>query len=114
MEAVGRTAYRRVTTTPGGRHGQPADRAPHHRFATWRGAFDRFAEQRRRAGVQRERIRQPVDDPHYVLVDLEFLTREAAQRFQAFLEAQVWNTEENSPALAGTPRARVADDAPLS
>jgi hypothetical protein len=35
-------------------------------FATWCGAFDRFAEARRDAGVTAEHVLRPVDDPHYV------------------------------------------------
>ena len=40
-------------------------------LATWRGAFDRFAERRRQGGVCGERLQRPVDDGHYVLVDLD-------------------------------------------
>ncbi len=83
-------------------------------FETWHLAFDRFAPQRREGGVVRERIMQPVGDPLYVLIDLEFATVDAAQRFQQFLETRVWSTPASSPALVGTPRARVADDAPVA
>lgn len=81
-------------------------------IATWRAAFDRFAPHRLRAGVLRERILQPVGDPHYVLVDLDFASVDEARRFQTFLETQVWADPASSPALAGTPRARVAVPAP--
>ena len=81
-------------------------------FDTWYGAFGRFAGRRQEGGVLSERIRQPVDDPHYVLVDLEFATVEAAQRFQHFLETQVWSNPANSPALEGSPRARILEPAP--
>jgi hypothetical protein len=78
-------------------------------FDTWRQAFARFAAQRQEGGVLRERIMQPVDDPHYVLIDLEFGTLEGARRFQQFLETQVWSVPANSPALVGSPRARIAE-----
>lgn len=52
-------------------------------FHTWHGAFARFAARRKEGGVRRERIMQPVDDPHYVLIDLEFATAEAAQLLSA-------------------------------
>ena len=83
-------------------------------FDTWHDAFARFAARREEGGVMRERILQPVDDPHYVLVDLEFGTVEAAQRFQKFLETQVWSNPANSPALQGNPRSRIAEIAPIS
>lgn len=78
-------------------------------FDTWYAAFVRFAGHREQAGVLRERIMQPVDDPRYVLVDLDFATVEAARGFQEFLETTVWSTPANSPALVGSPRARVAE-----
>ena len=76
-------------------------------LAVWRAAFDGFAERRRQGGVCGERLRHPVDDERAVVVDLDFPTRAQAQRFLAFLETVVWAAPENSPALAGTPRARL-------
>jgi len=83
-------------------------------FTVWRDAFGRFAGRRVEAGVIRERIMQPVDDPNYVLVELEFATVEAARGFQGFLETRVWSTPANSPALVGSPRVRIAEVAPTS
>lgn len=81
-------------------------------FDTWHDAYGRFAARRKEGGVLRERIMQPVDDAHYVLIDLEFATVEAAQRFQRFLETQVWSNPANSPALEGSPRSRIVDTVP--
>ena len=78
-------------------------------LGTWRAAFDRFAERRRQAGVSSERIQQPVDDDHYVVVDLDFPSREQAQRFLGFLQTVVWASRESSPALAGTPQTRILE-----
>jgi len=74
---------------------------------TWLQAFSRFEEARRRAGVRAERILQPLDDDKYIYVELDFDTVEQAAGFQEFLETNVWTSKEASPALAGTPRARV-------
>ena len=38
----------------------------------WKKAFDSFAEARAKAGVRSFAIRQPVDDPKYLMLDLEF------------------------------------------
>lgn len=76
-------------------------------FATWKGAFDQFAGKRADAGVTAHRIHQPVDDPAYVVVQLDFPTVELAQAFREFLETRVWTTPANSPGLAGNPRVRV-------
>ncbi len=82
-------------------------------FDTWHDAFARFADRRKEGGVLHERIMQPIGDPLYVLIDLEFGTREAAQRFLEFLENRVWSSPANSPALVGSPQARIADTAPI-
>ena len=76
-------------------------------FAVWKAAFDRFAEQRAARGVRDHRIQQPVDDPRYVVVDLDFATTSEAEGFLDFLRTTVWATPERSPALAGTPAALV-------
>ncbi|MGI8652227.1 MAG: hypothetical protein ACR2I7_05445 [Geodermatophilaceae bacterium] len=41
-------------------------------FDLWRGAFERFEQYRTQAGVRAERIQRPVDDPQYVVIDLDF------------------------------------------
>jgi len=78
-------------------------------FDTWQAAFDRFADRRRQGGVQSERIGRPVDDDHYVVIDLDFPAGDQAQRFLGFLEATVWASRDSSPALAGTPRTRILE-----
>jgi hypothetical protein len=76
-------------------------------LATWLRAFGRFAEARKSAGVTAQRVRQPVDDDHYICVELDFHTADEARAFKRFLETKVWSSPEASPGLGGTPRARV-------
>jgi hypothetical protein len=76
-------------------------------FATWKAAYDRFAARRAEAGVLAERVQQPVDDPSFVVIDLDFASLEAASGFLSFLETEVWSTPSNSPALAGSPVTRM-------
>lgn len=76
-------------------------------LGTWLAAFSRFADARREAGVTSQRIHQPVDDEKYIVVQLDFDTIEAADRFKAFLANVVWKSRELSPGLAGAPRARI-------
>ena len=80
-------------------------------YAVWRSAYARFADRRRQAGVLAERVQQPVDDGHYVVVDLDFPSRDQAERFLAFLETTVWASRDSSPALAGTPHTRLLEPA---
>lgn len=73
----------------------------------WKAAFDRFADLRTHAGVRAHRIQQPIDDPHYVVVDLEFGTTAEAHAFADTLRSRIWPSRNNAPALAGTPRTRI-------
>lgn len=78
-------------------------------FTDWRAAFDRFASLRGQAGVRQHSIRRPVDDEHYVMVDLDFDITEAAQAFLEVLQERVWPSPQNAPALVGTPLTRILD-----
>jgi hypothetical protein len=78
-------------------------------YAAWKQAFDRFAAMRRDSGVTHHRIHRPVGDEHYVLLDLDFGTGEAAAKFLDFLTTAVWSTPANAPALAGKPETRILD-----
>lgn len=74
---------------------------------TWLGAFDRFEEARRKAGVNAQRVAQPIDDDNYICVELDFDSVDQAEAFKEFLETRVWSSPDASPALGGTPRARM-------
>lgn len=78
-----------------------------HDYEIWQKAFDSFAEARANAGVRSFTIRQPVDDPKYLMLDLEFDTSGQAEAFAEFLHQQVWSTPASSPALAGAPQTRI-------
>jgi hypothetical protein len=82
-------------------------------FDVWRTAFGRFAYVRARSGVLAHRVHRPVDDPRYVVIDLDFGTTEEAQRFLTFLRDQVWTSTENAPALVGSPQTRILELAEL-
>lgn len=76
-------------------------------YAVWKQAFDRFAGLRQEAGVRGHHVRRPVDDPHHVVIDLDFDTADQASRFLAILQTRVWSTPANSPALAGDPVTQI-------
>ena len=78
-------------------------------FATWTSAFDRFAGARAKAGVTGDRIRRPIDNPHHLIIDLDFETTEHAAAFRQFLENVVWSNPEMSPALEGRPTTRILE-----
>jgi hypothetical protein len=80
-----------------------------HDYDTWQKAFDSFEQARAKAGVRSFAIRQPVNDPKYLMLDLEFDTQEQAESFVGFLHDRVWSSPTSSPALAGRPQTRILD-----
>jgi hypothetical protein len=80
-----------------------------HDYQIWQKAFDSFAQARAKAGVRSFAIRQPVDDPKYLTLDLEFDTAGRAEAFAEFLHQHVWSSPASSPALAGAPQTQILD-----
>ncbi len=75
-------------------------------LATWKAAFDRDPVDRAGSGVRHYVIHQPVDDPQYVHVDLDFDTAQEAHAFLASMAA-VWSSASAAPALRGTPQTSI-------
>lgn len=78
-------------------------------YDTWKRAFDRFADVRRVSGVLRHRVHRPTDNERYVVIGLDFGTRDEAAKFLHILTTRVWSTPANSPALAGAPQTRILE-----
>jgi hypothetical protein len=78
-------------------------------YEIWKKAFDGFGEARANAGVRSFSIRLPVDDPKYLMLDLEFDTASGAETFADFLVQHVWSSPGSSPGLAGAPKTRILD-----
>ena len=76
-------------------------------FSMWKAAFDRDPVNRVASGVTAYRISRPVDDPLYVVVELDFEQREQAEALLANLQAKVWNSADVAPALQGAPKTRI-------
>lgn len=77
-------------------------------FALWKAAFDRDPIDRRGLGVRRHRVFRPLDDPNYVIVELEFDTTAEAERCGVALR-ELWSSRQAAPALSGDPRVRIVD-----
>ena len=80
-------------------------------LGVWNAAFERFADVRAKFGVRSQRVQHPVDDPHYVVIDLDFDTPDEASRFLGFLHANVWSSASNAPALVGAPQTKILQQA---
>lgn len=78
-------------------------------FDVWKGAFERFSAGRNRAGVRHYRVRRPVSEPNYVMIDLDFDNSDQAAAFLEVLHREVWRSREASPALVGTPQTRIVE-----
>ena len=73
-------------------------------FQGWKKAFDNDPLDRKKSGVRRYRISRPVDDPNYLIVDLEF---DDAQQAEAMLSSlrKLWGQVEGT--IIAQPHARV-------
>jgi hypothetical protein len=80
---------------------------PIREYAGWKAAFDRDPARREAAGVRRYRVYRPVDDPHYVLVELDFEVRDAAETFLVAMRA-IWRQVEGT-VVTGGPQARIVE-----
>jgi hypothetical protein len=77
-------------------------------FATWKAAFDRDPAGRIRSGVLRFSIYQPLGNPQYVLIDLEFETVAQAEGLLASMK-RVWGSGAAGDALGGEPRTQILE-----
>ena len=75
-------------------------------FDGWKVAFDRDPARREASGVLRYRIFRPVDDPHFVCVDLDFDTKDAAETFVTIMRP-IWQRVDGT--VMTSPRVRVVD-----
>lgn len=69
-------------------------------FAMWKAAFDRDPIDRRGLGVRRHRVYRPLDDPDYIIGELEFDTPAQAHACREALRT-LWDSPHAAPALAG-------------
>ena len=75
-------------------------------FDTWkRTAFDADPIGRVKSGVRRHRISRSVDDPNFVMIELEFNTRPEAEAMHTVLR----NLWRNPLAQIGAPTARIIE-----
>jgi hypothetical protein len=74
-------------------------------FDRWKRAFDSDPVGRARSGVRRYRVSRPIDDPNYVVIDLEFDTKSEAESLLAGMR-QVWSRADHS--VSSNQRARIA------
>lgn len=75
-------------------------------FEGWKKTFDRDPVGRRQSGVIRYKILQKIDDPNYVIIDLEFEKLSEAENFLNSLR-KLWGRVEGS--VVNNPQARIIE-----
>jgi hypothetical protein len=75
-------------------------------FAAWKKVFDSDPLGRQLSGVRRYRVLRPVDDPGYVMVDLEFDTLVQAEATLERLR-QLWGRVEGT--IINKPQGRLVE-----
>ncbi len=77
-------------------------------YHTWKEAFDSDPVGREKSGVRRYRIFRPIDDPNYVMIDLEFDTPGEAEALLAAMRV-VW--DRVARIITSKPQARIVETA---
>jgi hypothetical protein len=72
----------------------------------WKQAFESDPVGREKLGVRRYQILRPIDDPNYVMIDLEFDTPRQAEALLAAMRA-VWSRVEGT--VMTNPQARIVE-----
>ncbi|MCB9419741.1 MAG: hypothetical protein H6667_08050 [Ardenticatenaceae bacterium] len=72
----------------------------------WKQAFDNDPVGREKSGVRRYQILRPVDDPNYVMIDLEFDTVNQAEALLAAMRV-VWGRVEGT--IMMNPESRIVE-----
>lgn len=73
-------------------------------YDNWKKAFESDPIGRKDSGVRRHRILRAVDDPNYVMIDLEFDSSDEAERMHAGLR-ELWGRVD----VMTDPQARTAE-----
>lgn len=75
-------------------------------FDNWKAAFDSDPVGRKRLGVRRYRILRSIDEPNYVMIDLEFDTKGEAEALLSAMRS-VWSRVQGS--VMSDPQARIVE-----
>ena len=77
-------------------------------FDSWKQAFESDPAGREKGGVRRYQVFRPIDDPNYVIIDLDFDSSRAAEAFLGAMR-EVWQSPVAASALTGSPQARIVE-----
>ena len=75
-------------------------------FEGWKKAFDSDPVGREKSGVRRYQVLRSIEDPNYVLIDLEFDSKTKAEAFLAAMR-EVWRRVDGT--VITNPQARIVE-----
>ena len=75
-------------------------------YEVWKQAFDGDPVGRQQSGVRRYQVLRAIDDPNYVMIDLEFDTASDAEALLAAMRV-VWDRVQGS--LLSNPKVRIVE-----
>ena len=75
-------------------------------FDAWKQAFDSDPVWREKAGVRRYQVLRPIDDPNYVMIDLEFDTPSDAEALLGAMRV-VWESVQGT--IMSNPQTRIVE-----
>jgi hypothetical protein len=75
-------------------------------YDAWKQAFDSDPVGRQKSGVRRYKVLRAIDDPNYVMIDLEFDTTSDAEALLAAMHA-IWNRVQGT--IISNPQARIVE-----
>jgi hypothetical protein len=75
-------------------------------YAGWKKAFDGGSLFRKESGVRRYQVLRPVDNPNYVMIDLEFDTTKEAEALLAAMRV-TWGRVEGT--IMSDPKERIVE-----
>ncbi len=79
-----------------------------HDYAAWKAAFDRDPADRVGSGVRSFAVYRPIDDEHYIMIDLDFDGTREAEAFVGTMQ-RIWRSPQAAPALKGAPHTRIIE-----
>lgn len=77
-------------------------------FDRWKSVFDKYDDARAQHRVRRWEISRPVDDPKFVMIELDFDGRPDAEAFLAFMR-DLWGKAQAASVLSSKPQTRITE-----
>jgi hypothetical protein len=75
-------------------------------YDAWKQVFDKDPVGRQKSGVRRYQVLRAIDDPNYVMIDLEFNTATDAEALLAAMRV-IWDRVQGT--IVSNPQARIVE-----